>query len=170
MSPQVRVGTRGPPALGDALDFLRLLWALDQELEATSRGMERRIGVRGPQRLAVRLIGRFPGLPAGHLAELLHVHPSTVSGLLAKLQHQGLITRQPDPRDRRRVRLGLTERGRALDVQAGETIEATVAALLEQMKPDEIAVAREMLERLTERLQALNSFDQHTRSIAPRSI
>ena len=34
------------------------------------------VGLTGPQRLVVRLVGRFPGITAGRLAEILHVHCS----------------------------------------------------------------------------------------------
>jgi hypothetical protein len=66
------------PELGEALDFLRLIWAVDHGLHRASKRTETELGVTGPQRLVLRIVGRFPGIPAGHLAQLLHVHPSTL--------------------------------------------------------------------------------------------
>src|SRR6185369_11866557 len=89
--------------LGPGLDFLRELWALDHALQKLSKRMVKTIGVSGPQRLALRLVARFPGLPAGRLARLMHLHPSTVSGLVKRLAHRGLIVRSAEGPDRRRA-------------------------------------------------------------------
>src|SRR5439155_8811053 len=68
---------KGPP-LGAVLDFMRLLWAVDHSLQSASKRMEAAYGITGPQRLVVRIVGRFPGIAAGRVAEILHVHPSTL--------------------------------------------------------------------------------------------
>jgi DNA-binding MarR family transcriptional regulator len=88
--------------------------------------MARELGLTGPQRLVLRIVGRFPGIPAGELAALLHVHPSTLTGILQRLEKSGWVKRRVHPRDRRRVLLGLTERGRALDVGDAHTVEGVV--------------------------------------------
>ena len=58
------------------LQFMQLLWAVAHGLERASKRMTREIGVTGPQRLVLRVAGLRPGLSAGHLAAILHVHPS----------------------------------------------------------------------------------------------
>jgi DNA-binding MarR family transcriptional regulator len=40
------------------------------------------VGVTGPQRLVLRVVGLFPGMSAGELATVLRVHPSTLTGVL----------------------------------------------------------------------------------------
>src|SRR3954465_6219547 len=87
------------PALGAVLDFMRLLWAVDHALQSTSKRMESAFGLTGPQRLGVRLVGRFPGIAAGRIAGILHVHPSTLTGVLKRLESRGVLQRRPDPRD-----------------------------------------------------------------------
>src|SRR5689334_10590896 len=59
------------------LEFLRLMWAVDHELHRVSKAMIGRLGLTAPQRLAVRFVGRHPGLTPGQLAELLHLDPGT---------------------------------------------------------------------------------------------
>ena len=68
------------------LEFLRLMWAVDHELHRVSKAMIGRLGLTAPQRLAVRFVGRQPGLTPGHLAELLHLDPGTVSGIVKRLE------------------------------------------------------------------------------------
>src|SRR5580765_2784194 len=99
------------PDLGEVLEFMRLLWAVSHGMQKTSKHMARRLGLTGPQRLGLRLIGRFPGVAAGELAHLLRLHPSTLTGILVRLERQGLIERRPDAGDRRRFHLFLTVKG-----------------------------------------------------------
>jgi DNA-binding MarR family transcriptional regulator len=141
------------PPLGEVLDFMRLIWAVDHALQRTSKQMERTIGVTGPQRLALRIVGRFPGISAGDLARLLHVHPSTLTGVLARLEQHGSIRRRADPRDRRRTLLGLTGRGRRFDVATEGTIEAAVTRALADISPRKFQAAREVLLAITESLE-----------------
>jgi DNA-binding MarR family transcriptional regulator len=137
------------PSLGAAMEFMRLIWAMDHALHRASKRMELTIGVTGPQRLVLRIIGRFPGIPAGHLARLLHVHPSTLTGVLRRVERSGLIRRRPDPRDGRRSFLGLTARGRELDRTLHGTIEEVVQRVLAATSAAELMAARRVLERLT---------------------
>lgn len=118
------------PPLGEALEFLRLVWGVHHALERRSKRMEASLGVTGPQRLVLRIVGRFPGIPAGRLARILHVHPSTLTGVLRRLERRGLIERRPDPRDARRRSLGLTARGREIDLRSEGTVEAAVRRIL----------------------------------------
>src|SRR6266540_480401 len=96
--------------LGPVLEFMRALWALDHALQSASKRMESRLGITAPQRLVVRIVGRFPGISAGEVAEILHVHPSTLTGVLKRLEGRGFVARRADPRDARRALLGLTAR------------------------------------------------------------
>jgi len=144
-----RLLARAPlPPLGDVLEFMRVVWAVDHALQRTSKQMARSLGVTGPQRFVIRIVARFPGIPAGDLARLLHVHPSTLTGILARLERFGLIRRRTDPRDRRRSLLGLTERGRRFDVSTEGTVEAAVERALRGMPPARIQAAREVLKSL----------------------
>lgn len=137
-----------PAPLGPGLDFLRVIWALSHALERASRHMATTLGITGPQRLILRITGRFPGLPAGHLARLLHVHPSTLTGTIRRLERAGLLRRRPDPRDGRRSLLGLTAQGRRLDVETSGSVEFAVAHVLEATPRGRVAAARAVLEAI----------------------
>src|SRR5579864_2525298 len=89
-SRRIRMATRSEPTLGATLEFMRLLWALDHVLHKRSKWMARRYGVTGPQRLALRVIGREPDVSAGRLAGILKVHPSTLTGILQRVERRGL--------------------------------------------------------------------------------
>lgn len=134
--------------MSQAVEFLRLLWAVDHDLQQKSIQMQRTIGVTGPQRLVIRIVGRFPGISPGRLAGLLGAHPSTATGLSQRLVRLGLLRARSDPRDARRIQLGLTPRGRAVEVASAGTIEEAVDRLLATTRPAQMAAARAVLDRL----------------------
>jgi DNA-binding MarR family transcriptional regulator len=138
--------------LDEVLAFMRMLWAVDHGLQSISKRMAASIGVTGPQRLVVRIVGQHPGIPAGELASVLHMHPSTLTGVLKRLQSRGMIKRRIDPADRRRALFELTEKGRVIDRTRSGTVEAAVRRTLQHLAPARVAAAREVLSVLAERL------------------
>jgi DNA-binding MarR family transcriptional regulator len=133
--------------------FLRLLWSLDHELRSMSKRMEARYGVTGPQRFALRMLGHAPGLGAGDLAELLQLHPSTLTGILQRLQSAGLVRRTKDREDTRRVSLELTPAGRRVDSLHSGTVEAAVRRALRKWTRQEIEGTRAVLTSLVTELR-----------------
>lgn len=77
MTDESRASALTPSGLpvGDAIDFLRLIWAVDHALQRRSKVMAATLGITGPQRLVIRMIGRFPSIHARQLADTLHLHP-----------------------------------------------------------------------------------------------
>jgi DNA-binding MarR family transcriptional regulator len=134
---------------------MRALWALDHALQSASKRMEAKVGVTAPQRLVVRIVGRFPGISAGEVAEILHLHPSTLTGVLKRLEARGLVGRAADPKDGRRALLSLTPRGRKIDALRPGTVEATVRRVLQEVPPGSAQSARQLADRLSAELDRL---------------
>lgn len=153
----VKSDTRVDPAalspVGEVLEFMRVMWSVDNALQKASKRMKSTLGVTGPQRLVIRIVGRFPGTSAAQLADLLHIDPSTLTGVLTRLERRGLIQRRRDSRDGRRWLLGLTARGRTVDARMTGTIEATVQSALREVQPHELDATRRVLALIAERLE-----------------
>ncbi|WP_437910379.1 MarR family transcriptional regulator [Sorangium sp. So ce327] len=132
---------------------MKLLWAVDHGLQSTSKRMEAKMGVTGPQRLVIRIVGRYPGISAGQLAEIMQLHPSTLTGVLKRLQERGIIERRVDPKDGRRALLGLTARGRELDSLRTGTVEAAVRQALKSVPRRKLDAAQDVLAAVAEALQ-----------------
>jgi MarR family transcriptional regulator, organic hydroperoxide resistance regulator len=141
-----------PADLPDVLQFMQLLWAVVHGLERVSKRMTGDIGVTGPQRLVLRVVGLFPGMSAGDLASVLHVHPSTLTGVLQRLVGQRLLARSDDPDDRRRAVLRLTKRGARINAARHGTVEAAIAQALEDVSDRDRIATRRVLERLATHL------------------
>jgi DNA-binding MarR family transcriptional regulator len=142
-------------SLGEVLDFMRTLWAVDHGLQATSKHMEATLGVTGPQRLVIRMLARFPDATPGRLAKLLHTHPSTLTGVLARLEERGLLSRRPDPLDGRRARLRLTARGERIDATRSGTVESAVRKMVAATPKSSLASAERVLGALAAELDAV---------------
>lgn len=148
LRPRTGRGRDRAPALGGVLQFMGLIWGVSHGLQATSKRMEAELGITGPQRLVVRIVGRRPGLAAGELAEVLQLHPSTLTGVLRRLQERGVIERRPGERDRRRARLYLTAVGKAVDRRHAGSVEAAVRRALSELDPKKIDATTEVLHAL----------------------
>ena len=153
-----------PWPLDPVLDFLRLLWTVEHLLERRSRRMAARLGVTGPQRFALRLVQRFPDISAGELAEIVQLHPSTLTGILRRLEAKRLLVRTPDPGDHRRALLRVRDGARRLTLTPAGTVEADVTDVLRSLPPRTIGHAREVLRALARALD-----DPRTPSLKTRA-
>ena len=123
--------------------------------------MQTQFGVTGQQRLVIRIVGAFPGLSAGDIARILHIHPSTLTGILQRLVDHDLVRRTPDPDDARRARLELTMKGRRLTAPGVGTVEIAVKRVLARFGEADVRGTRELLTALADGLDV--SSDGHPR-------
>jgi DNA-binding MarR family transcriptional regulator len=134
------------------LKLLRVLWALDHALNARSKKMGATIGLTGPQRTVLRLVSLTPGISSGQLAELLHLHPSTLTGVLERLVRRGLLERKRDPFDARRALLRVTAAGQRILLHRKGTVEEVVRLALRKESKASVRTAMEVLQRITSAL------------------
>ncbi|MGE3956169.1 MAG: MarR family winged helix-turn-helix transcriptional regulator [Vicinamibacterales bacterium] len=121
---QVNGNGNGATQTDAVLQFLQTVWRLEHALERASKRMEDTIGLSGPQRFALRMIGVQPGITAGELAGVLHLHPSTVTGIVQRLELRKLVKRTANESDGRVAHLFLTPAGAKANKPAGKgTIE-----------------------------------------------
>jgi DNA-binding MarR family transcriptional regulator len=147
-----RAEAHGAQALTDTLAFMRLLWAVDHGLRSISKRMHTGLGITGPQRLVLRILGRVPRVMPSELAELLHLDRGTVTGVLARLVDQQLVIRRPHPNDGRSVLVELSARGKLLDRETAGTVEACVRRALSALPVREVEAATRVLEAVAHEL------------------
>ncbi len=63
----------------------------------------------------IYFVGRKPGTTVGELLRILKITKQSLSRVLGQLVREGFVTQESDPRDRRRRRLHLTEKGAELE-------------------------------------------------------
>jgi DNA-binding MarR family transcriptional regulator len=138
---------------GETLQFMQRLWDLVHALDVRSKRMASTVGVTGPQRLVIRVIGQLTEPTASEIAATLKMHPSTLTGIVSRLQKQGLISRALDKDDRRRSRFKLTDRGLKVDRERKGTVEAAIRRALGRAEVTTISQTVEMLELLVGELE-----------------
>ncbi len=152
---QTRTMTSGREhQLEPVLDFMRLLWSVEHGLQRMSKRMENELGVTGPQRLVLRVVGQFPGLSAGELAHIVRLHPSTITGILQRLVARGMLERTPDPGDSRRIRLRLKRSAVTHTKASAGTVEDAVTRALDHVGASNVRAARKVLTEVAKRLNA----------------
>jgi DNA-binding MarR family transcriptional regulator len=132
---------------------MQRLLHLAHALQVRSRRMMRTLGVTAPQRVVMRVIGRTPGIGPREIATTLGLHPSTLTGVLSRLERDGLIDRRADPADGRRSRIWLTRSGRRIDRERKSTVEAAVRRALRRADPTMIEQTDHMIRLLIAELE-----------------
>ena len=111
--------------------------------------VQRRADEQGVSMVQIRLLGilrdRTPTM--NELARLLGLDKSSVTGLVDRAEHRGLVARVASPTDRRAVHVGLSDVGRALVSTVSAQFEADVADLLRVLPPAERRQLADLLGR-----------------------
>lgn len=119
-----------------------LLYVVKQ-LELVSRAqldeLLRPAGVTTLQYTALTVLARRPHMTSADLARLSFVRAQSTADLVSALAKRELISRSPDPANRRRLLISLTDAGRELLA----TYDPLVAQLEEQMLADFSASERD---------------------------
>jgi DNA-binding MarR family transcriptional regulator len=127
-------GQTGPPEIpGDPLALERqVCFALSiaaRSVLSIYRPILERMGLTHPQYLVMLALWGQSPLAVKELIEMLQLDGPTLSPMLKRLEAAGLISRTRDPQDERQLRIGLTEKGRALREQALNVPPTVVARL-----------------------------------------
>lgn len=94
--------------------------------------------------LVLGVLARNDGISQKDLAETMHLARPTVTIMLQKMEHEGLIERWDDPDDQRLTRIRLTEAGREQGKMLGDAykgyIESTLGALSEKDRTEFVRI------------------------------
>jgi DNA-binding MarR family transcriptional regulator len=91
----------------------------------------------------------------GELARLWQVTPAVITGVIDRLERRDLVRREPDPADRRRLRLALTDSGLAASTLVERALTEELAAQLAKASPRELAELGRSLDLLQRTFAAL---------------
>ncbi len=137
-------------------DVFRVVGRFRRQLRrAAGRGFDT-VGLTQSQVELLRLVGRQPGISVREAATELALVPNTASTLVTKSVADGLLVRTVDPDDRRVGRLRLTEPAQVIADESRAARRTTLAAVLDQLDPDErddLARGLAVLARMTRILQ-----------------
>jgi DNA-binding MarR family transcriptional regulator len=119
------------------------------------RREDARTGLSGPRLSALSVVVFAGPLTLGELAAAEQVRPPTMTRLVRALEARGLVTREPDERDGRVVRLRATAKGRTLMAEGrARRVRALAEGLRTLDDSDVVALDNAVgtLERVVKRL------------------
>ncbi|MBF0352306.1 MAG: MarR family transcriptional regulator [SAR324 cluster bacterium] len=88
------------------------------------------------------------GLQSAELGRKAGLEPSTMTGLLDRMERDALILRQADPNDRRAQRIYLTQNGRNLQESVMAIVNQTLNRMNAGISVEEINVVKKTLKTL----------------------
>jgi DNA-binding MarR family transcriptional regulator len=88
------------------------------------------------------------GLPTLEIARRLVERSPGITGLIDRLEREGLIRRIRIPADRRQIRCVLTEKGRVLTGRLAEPVSAAKSQAMSMFTGHELGVLRYMMARI----------------------
>ena len=97
------------------------------------------------------------GLKVIELGKKAGLEPSTMTGLLDRMERDQLVARGTDPNDRRVLRINLTKAGRQVRDPVLKVVERVLAEIFAGIPEDDIAQSKHLLRRVLANAYAGNS-------------
>jgi DNA-binding MarR family transcriptional regulator len=88
------------------------------------------------------------GLKVVELGRRSGLETSTMTGLIDRMERDGLVERRDDENDRRVQRINLTEKGREVMNPALQAIDGTLATVFQGITPEDMSKATDVLKRV----------------------
>ena len=139
---------RNALVVAEIIDDIRRVF---QVVNEQSKKAKCETGLTGPQLWAIKMIGELALVRVSDLADKMYLHPATVVGILNRLELHGLIKRMRTSRDRRVVKIALTDAGKEILAKAPQVAQGLLVAGLEVLplkKLRNIAASLEELVRI----------------------
>ncbi|ADI01653.1 MAG TPA: MarR family transcriptional regulator [Syntrophothermus lipocalidus] len=107
-------------------------------------------GVTPGQYGVLRCLWDQNGMTAKQLADRLSLDGSTITGILDRMEQRGLIERHTDPKDRRALKVMLTEHGLRLKEPLTKAIEEANRKALRSFSQEQAQLLKKLLDEISE--------------------
>lgn len=101
-------------AVTDSIRILQSVRRIAQCVEHHSKRLTATHNITSPQLVALMAIAQLGASTLKSIGRAIHLSPSTVVGIVDRLEEKGLVRRERDTRDRRNVYVTVTEAGQVL--------------------------------------------------------
>lgn len=139
---------------GSVAEVYRLVDLVAKKLTRVQRQQIGSVELTPAQYSVLRLLWQRDGRQFSELASACCCSPSTITGVVDTLEGKGLVTREPNPQDRRSLLVRLTEMGRSME-QATPGLEMIFDGCCEGLSHDELLQLGELLRRLNDTMPAI---------------
>jgi MarR family transcriptional regulator, organic hydroperoxide resistance regulator len=139
--------------ISDTVQALRRVFKAIQDY---SQDVSDRLGITGPQLWALKTVFQTDGLSQTELSKKMYLHPSTVSGVVDRLENKGYVVRDRGIQDRRVIKVRLTAEGKNLAKKAPNPAQGKLIHGLRKLKKAELEIVHNSVQKLVEIVEAEN--------------
>ncbi|PLX86711.1 MAG: MarR family transcriptional regulator [Desulfuromonas sp.] len=136
------------------LRVLQSLRRIIRAVEIHSKKLAQNHKITGPQLGCLSAVHDSGPLTTTKLAQAVYLSPSTIVGIIDRLEEKGLVIRQRDSKDRRQVQICLTENGERLVKSTPSSLQDTLADALKCLPELEQVSITLALEKVVDLMEA----------------
>jgi DNA-binding MarR family transcriptional regulator len=142
-----------PDAQGEVDRIFETVVYLYTESRRVTKALARQHGLTGPQVTALKILEGFGALSLSELSAHMSAKNSTITGIVDRMERDGLVTRERSTADRRVVHIRPTERGRSIAAAVPVTAMEMFGAALSSLSPRDRSELTRILGILAERVR-----------------
>ena len=132
-------------AISEIIQSLRRIFKAIQDY---SQEVSQKFGITGPQLWALKTLSANGSLPLGELSKRMYLHPSTITGVVDRLEKKGYVVRDRVHEDRRVIMVQLTSKGKKTASKAPNPIQGKMIYGLRKLKREELNSIYDSIEKL----------------------
>jgi len=136
-------------AISEIMQSLRRIF---KAIQVYSQEVSQKFGITGPQLWTLKALSANGSLPLGQLSKMMYLHPSTITGVVDRLEKKGYVVRDRVHEDRRVVMVQLTPNGRKVIRRAPSPIQGKMIYGLKKLKREDLNFIYHSVERLVKML------------------
>jgi len=133
---------------------LRSLRRIIRSVDIYSRKLNSEFGLTTPQLLCLSALDEGHDMVMSDLARSINLSPSTVIGIVDRLEHKKLLQRVRSNTDRRKVKVEITEAGRDIANKAPSLLQDNFTQRFASLTQNEQLQITNALERVVELMDA----------------
>lgn len=141
-----------PQAKAELDAIVETIVYLYTESRRLTKQAAREVGLTGPQLTVIKLLDTFGDLSLSSLSERIRAQNSTVTGIIDRMEREGLVLRERSTSDRRVVYIRLTEKGRRvssdIEVEPMEIFRQVLATLSRDDTRDLLRILSKLQKRV----------------------
>jgi len=140
-------------AISGIMQSLRRIFKAIQDY---SQEVSHKFGITGPQLWALKTLSTNGSLPLGQLSKMMYLHPSTITGVVDRLEKKGYVVRDRVHKDRRVVMVQLTSKGKKIVSKAPNPIQGKMVYGLNRLQQKNLNSIYDTVEELMGLAEAQN--------------
>ena len=150
-------------------EIMSSLRRMIKSLQDYSQKVSSHFGITGPQLWVLKALYEKSSLSLGELSKRMYLNPSTITGVVDRLERRNYVLRDRSAKDRRVVKVRLTPKGERLVRRAPKPVQGRLIYGLRRLKEDELLLIQKSFEKLVEIMEAQDAkvtfvFDQEEQS------